>query len=163
MAGGNQTVGAVNWFWFPVPDQELIWSRPKPYSYFCACSPEGSVEQAVTQTRLMFLAEHRNFCDTTPKFISTALGSNCLRKMELWLEVSRAVFQVAVFTCPGTQVLPCFLGRAALGERQYFKIKRKEAFVSHQNQSLTFPACSWSIVEDKIWIWSIWESWETIF
>lgn len=60
-------------FWFPVPDQDLIWSGPKPCSYFCACSPEGSIEQAMTQTRLtcstVFLAEDRNLCDAAPKFI----------------------------------------------------------------------------------------------
>lgn len=80
-AEGNQTTGAVNCcFWFPVPDQELIRSGPKPCSYFCACSPEGSVEQAMTQTRLtcstVFLAEDRNLGDAAPKFIPTALESN---------------------------------------------------------------------------------------
>lgn len=63
----------------------------------------------MTQTRLMhstvFPAEDRNVCDPARRFIPTALGSDCLREMELCLEVSRAVLWVAALTCLGTQVL----------------------------------------------------------
>lgn len=78
----------------------------------------------MTQTRLtcstVFLAEDRNLCDAAPKFIPTASGSNCLRKTELWLEVSRAVLWMAVLTCLGIQMLLYFLWRTALRGKTIF-------------------------------------------
>lgn len=146
-AEGNQTTGAVNCcFRFPVPDQELIWWGPKPCSYFCAPSPEGSIEQAVTQTRLtcstVFLAEDGNLCDAAPKFIPTAWGSSCLRKTGLWSEVSRAVLWVTVPHLPRHSSAPPFFWENCFGgEGKSFQSKRKEALLSHQTQILTFLAC----------------------
>lgn len=54
------------------------------------------------------------------------------------VEVSRAVLWVAVLTCLGIPALLCLFGRTAY-KRQSFKSKRREMFVSHQNQILTFP------------------------
>lgn len=174
-AEGNQTTGAVKcWVWFPVPDQELIWSGPKPCSYFCACSPEGSVEQAMTQTWLtcstVFLAEGRNSGDAAPKFIPAASGSNCLRKTGLRLEVSRAELWGAALACLGTPVLLCFLGRTALGEKQG---KGNTCFSSKPNidisciLKLLFSNHCWRKIfvslEQNLKLECLWEWWEIVF